>query len=366
MKDYYKILGVPPDASPEEIRKAFYRLAHKYHPDKGGDPEKFKEINEAYQVLSDEKKRREYDAARKMGFDFKGEFGGETPFGQGFDFSRGFDFKVSDFEDLFSRSFFEDLFEEFFQFTSPFKRKKRKAQDILVEISIDLEEAFSGTKKEIEIKKYITCPRCRGSGKEKGSGFIVCPSCRGEGRVKEIRQTIFGSFTKTTTCPQCLGEGKIPAKPCIKCRGEGRVKGKEKIEISIPAGVQDGETIKLKNKGEAGRRGEKPGDLYVKIHVREHPIFKRRGDDLFCEVDVKFSQAALGDTIDLKTLDGEIELKIPPGTQGGKLLRLSGMGMPRFRGRGRGDLYVKINVKTPKRLTKKQKELIKKLREEGL
>ncbi len=363
MKDYYKILGVPEDASQEEIKKQFYKLAHKYHPDKGGDPEKFKEINEAYQVLGDKKKRAEYDAARKAGFAFQGApFGTE---GQGPSFDQGFDFGFKDFE----TSDFEDIFENLEEFfgTSPFRRsKRRKGKDISIDVELTLEEAFSGVKKEVNLMKFVTCPRCHGTGAEPGSRIITCPSCGGTGRVKQVHQIFFGSFVKTTTCPQCGGTGKVPEKKCKECQGEGRIKKIERVSFSIPAGVENGEVIRIPGKGEAGARGMNPGDLLVRVYVKEHPYFQRRGDDIYYTLKVNFSQAALGDKVDVPTLDGMVELKIPPGTQAGKLLRLRGMGMPRLYGRGRGDMYVKIEVKTPKRLTKKQRELIKKLREEGI
>lgn len=367
MKDYYKVLGVSENASQEEIKKAFYRLAHKYHPDKGGSAEKFKEINEAYQVLGNKEKRAQYDAAKKAGFDFEGSpfrgSGQGSPFGSGFDFGKGFE----DFGDL------GDIFEEFFGGSpfggSPFssaRQKKKKGRDIVVEVEMTLEEVFTGVQKEISLSKYIVCPLCNGSGAEPGTKMETCPSCRGTGEVHQVHQTFLGSFTKSATCPQCNGDGKIPEKKCQKCRGEGRIKDIETISFFIPAGVQNQEVIRINGKGEAGARGEKSGDLLVKIRVKDHPYFQRRGDDIYYNLDVSFSQAALGDKVDVPTLGGEVELKIPPGTQQGKLLRLKGMGIPHLNSRGKGDMYVKINIKTPTRLTKKQKELIEKLREEGI
>jgi len=361
-KDYYKILGVSRDASKDEIKRAFFRLAQKYHPDKGGDSEKFKEINEAYQVLGDQEKRTQYD---KFGRVFEGApFGAdrrETPFAEGFDFSsfgRGFD-----------TSAFEEIFEDFFG-AAPFTREERgrrtRGRDILVDIKISLEEAFTGIKQEISLEKFIICPKCKGNGAEPGSRLKNCPSCRGTGRVKEIRQTFLGTFTKTNICPQCQGTGKIPEKNCSKCRGEGRIKQEKKIVVSVPPGISDKEKFFIPREGEAGGRGIKPGDLYIRVHVREHPYFVRRGDDVYINFDVNFSQAVLGDKVDIPTLAGQVELQIPSGTQTGKLLKLKGMGMPHLHRRGKGDMYVKINVRTPKRLTKKQKELIKKLKEEGV
>ncbi len=359
MKDYYKILGVSRDASPEEIKRAYYRLAHKYHPDKrGGDEKKFKEINEAYQVLSDKEKRAQYD---KYGRVFEG-VRGRT--GEGFDFqwswpkSGGFDF-----EDL------EEIIEEFFGF-GPFRKRKRdikKGKDISIEIEIPLEDTLKGTEKKIKLKKYVVCSRCQGSGAEPGSKIKECFSCRGTGQVQEIKQTLFGSFTRYTTCPECGGEGFRPENLCNVCRGEGRIKGEEEISVWVPPGVDTNQIIKIEGKGEAGRRGGKNGDLYVRIIVKKHPVFERKGDDLFVSVPISFTQAALGDEVEVPTLEGKkILLRVPPGTESGKIFKISKKGIPHFAGRGRGNLYVNLVVKTPKKLTKKQKEILKKLREEGL
>lgn len=364
MKDYYKILGVSRDASDDEIKRAFFRLAQKYHPDKGGSPEKFKEINEAYQILSDKEKKSQYD---RFGQVFEG-----VPFetwaeSQGSPFSRDFDFSF--FGGDFDSSLFEDIFEEIFG-TSPFRvwkvKRKARGKDILSSVDISLEEAFSGVKKEIFLEKYIACTSCNGNGAESGSRIIICPSCRGTGKVKEIHQTFLGSFAKRAICPQCQGEGKIPEKKCKKCNGEGRIRDKKRVVVSIPAGISNREQIKITGEGEVGARGRKPGDLYIKVYVMEHPSFKRRGDDIYFDFEVKFSQATLGDKVDIPTLAGKVELQIPPGTQAGKLLRLKGMGMSYLGERGKGDMYVKIQVETPKKLTKKQRDLIEKLKKEGI
>lgn len=359
MKDYYKILGVPRDASPEEIKKAYYRLAHKYHPDKGGDEEKFKEINEAYQVLSDPEKRRQYDmygrvfeeAGAAPGFDFQWFWG-----------KPGFSFEDFDFEDI------GEMVEEMFGFGAP-KRKRdlKRGKNIQVEIEIPLEATLKNFEKEISLYKFIKCSRCEGTGAEPGSKIIECFSCRGTGYVQEIRKTFFGSFTRYTVCPECGGEGYRPEKPCNVCHGEGRIKGEERIKIEIPAGVDTGQLIKFEGMGDAGRKGGRSGDLYVKILVKPHPVFKRKGDDLYIKVPISFSQAALGDEIEIETLEGKkILLKVPPGVESGKILRISGKGIPHFSGYGRGNLYVELFIKTPKKLTKKQKELLEKLKKEGL
>lgn len=360
MKDYYQILGVSRDASPEEIKKAYYKLAQKYHPDKGGDEKKFKEINEAYQVLSDKEKRAQYD---KYGRVFEGMPGGEA---SGFDFQWAwgrpdmeFDF---DFGDL------GEMVEEMFGFGAPRKRRDfKRGRDIEIEVEISLEDVLKGKEEDIYINKFVVCSRCQGTGAEPGTKINECFSCRGTGEVQQIKRTFFGSFTRYTTCPECGGEGKRPEKPCNVCKGEGRVRSEEKIKIFIPAGVDTNQVIKVEGKGEAGKRGARPGDLYVRIFVKPHPVFKRKGDDLYIKKEISFSQAALGDEVEILTLEGKkILLKVPAGTDSGKILRISGKGLPHFSSYGRGNLYVELIVKTPKKLTKKQKELLEKLKEEGI
>jgi len=360
-KDYYQILGVSRNASPDEIRKAYHKLAHKYHPDKGGDEEKFKEINEAYQTLSNKEKRNQYD---RFGRVFEGMPGGESGFGfqwPGGNFREGEGFDFGDLD-------LGEIFEEAFGFGAPRRRKDlKKGKDIEVKIEIPLEETLKGNEKVISLQKLITCSRCQGSGAEPNTPIIECPFCRGRGEVQQIKRTPFGSFTRFVTCPECGGEGQRPETPCNVCKGEGRVRGVEDIKIFIPAGVDTNQIIKVEGKGEAGRRGGKAGDLYVRIFVKEHPIFKRKGDNLYISVPISFSQAALGTELEIPTLDGKkILLKVPSGVESGKILRISGKGIPHFSGYGRGSLYVELVIKTPKKLTEKQKELLEKLRENGL
>jgi len=359
MKDYYKILGISRDASQEEIKKAYRKLAHKYHPDKGGDEEKFKEINEAYQVLSNKEKRAQYD---KFGQVFEG-----APGSGGFDpgsFWRkfgeegvGFDFDIS------------DLFEELFGGFSATRKRKypNRGRDIEVEIEIELEDTLKDFKKKILLNKLVLCPRCKGSGGEPDSGVKECFACRGTGEVQQIKKTFFGTMTRYVICPECKGEGRIPEKPCNVCGGEGRIDAKEEIEVFIPSGVDTGQVIKLAGKGESGRRGGKPGDLFVKIFVKPHKVFERKGDDLYLTKKISITQAILGDEIKIPTLEGkEIILKVPSGTESGKVFRISKKGIPHFSSWGRGNLYVKLIIETPKKLTRKQKELLEKLKKEGL
>lgn len=357
MKDYYQILGVPRDASPEEIKRAYYKLAQKYHPDKGGDEKKFKEINEAYQVLSDKEKRAQYD---KFGRVFEG---GQEP---GFDFQwawgrPGIDFEF-EFEDL------GDMFEEMFGFgRTKTRRDIKRGKDLQIDIELELAEVLTDKEKEVILNKFITCSRCQGTGAEPSSKINECFSCRGTGQVQQIKKTFFGSFTQYTICPECQGEGYRPEKLCNVCQGEGRIKGEEKIKIFIPAGVDNNQILKFVGKGDAGRRKGRPGDLYVRVLIKKHHLFSRKGDDLYISIPINFSQAVLGDEIEVPTLEGKkILLKVPAGTESGKILRISGKGIPHFGRYGRGNLYVQLIVKIPKKLTKKQKELLEKLKEEGI
>ena len=353
MKDYYQILGVSKDASQEEIKKAYYRLAHKYHPDKGGDKEKMKEINEAYQTLSDKEKRAQYDRF------------GQT--GEGFD--KNWDFgwvwgNEFDLEDL------GEMFDDFFSFggaRTTRKRNLKRGQDIKIDMEIPLEATLSNINKKINLYKQIICPRCNGTGGEPDTPIKECSTCRGVGQVQQVKKTFLGSFTRWTICPECNGEGQKPETPCNVCKGEGRVKDKENIEILIPAGIDTNQVIRFAKKGDAGIRGGEPGDLFVRVFVKKHPTFERRGDDLFASLPISFSQAVLGDKIEVSTLEGDnLVVKIPPSSQPGKILKISGRGIPHFSGYGRGNLYFELTIKTPKRLTKKQKELLKELKKEGL
>ena len=356
-KDYYQILGVTKNATQEDIKKAYRKLAHQYHPDKGGDEQKFKEINEAYQVLSNSEKRQQYD---QFGRNFEGGTGfqGGQP---GWDFGFGQGFDNTDFD-------LGDIFGEMFGFGGrPRKRDLKRGKDIEVEIELSLEDILKSQEKEILLDKEILCNRCQGRGSEPGSKVKECFSCRGQGEVQQIKKTFLGSFARYTICPECGGEGTKPEKPCNVCKGEGRIRGEEKIKIVIPAGVDTNQVIKVEGKGEAGKKGARPGNLYLRIFIKKHPVFKRRGDDVFVSLPISFSQAALGDEAELTTLEGsKLLLKVPQGTESGKILRISAKGIPHFSGWGRGDMFVELVVKTPKRLTRKQKELLEKFKEEGI
>jgi len=365
MKDYYQVLGISREASQDEIKKAYYKLAHKHHPDKGGDEKKFKEINEAYQVLSNKEKRSQYD---RFGRVFDGSAGSGERTGFGF----GSDFGWQDFAQGFGQESMglEDILEQMFSggFSSTTRAKDfRKGKNIEVGIEIPLELVLKDQQKKIKLLKYINCSRCQGSGAEPGTKVKECFTCRGTGRVQQIKRSFFGSFTQYTVCPECQGEGVMPEKPCNVCKGEGRIKKEEEINIPTPAGVDTNQLIKIIGKGDAGRRGGKAGDLYVRIYVKPHSVFKRKGDDLYVTLPITFSQASLGDEIEISTLEKKkILLKVPAGTEPGKILKISGKGIPHFSNFGRGNLYIKLEIKTPKNLTKKQKELLEKLKEEGV
>ena len=363
-KDYYQILGVERNASPEDIRRAYHKLAHQHHPDKGGDERKFKEVNEAYQTLSNKDKRAQYDQFGRV-FSAQGGPAGGWEGGQpgwDFGFGQGFDGQGFNPADL------GDLFGEMFGFGGRTKKQNvKKGKDIEVDLEIPLEAVLKTQEKEFSLYKEVICERCRGKGAEPGTPLNECFTCRGTGEVQQVQRTIFGSLTRLAVCPECGGEGQRPSKPCNVCKGEGRIKSEEKIKIFIPAGVDTNQVIKVEGKGEAGRKGGKPGDLYVRIFIKKHPVFQRKGDDLFINASVSFSQAALGQELEIPTLDGKgILLKIPSGTESGKVLRISGKGIPHFSSFGQGSLYVKLVVRTPQKLNKTQKDLLEKLAKEGI
>lgn len=364
--DYYEILGVARGATQEEIKKAFHKLAHKYHPDKGGDEKKFKEINEAYQVLSDKQKRTQYDQFGRV-FD-QGGPGGYSAGDQGFDFSwiwgnRPQGETEFDFGDI------GDILEDFVGGGGRAKSKKdiRKGKDIQVDIEVPLESVLEENIQKINLFKQATCHRCQGSGAEPGTKVKECFSCRGLGQVQQVKKTFLGSYTTIGICPECKGEGTIPEKPCNVCKGEGRIKAEETIEVVLPAGVDTNQVIKMEGKGEAGKRQGKTGNLFVRVFVKQHPVFQRRGDDLFTKTSITFSQAALGDKVEIETLaKTKILLDIPAGTESGKIFRITDKGIPHFGGYGKGSLYIDLRIKTPKKISRKQRELLEKLREEGV
>lgn len=368
-KDYYNILGVPKGASDDEIKKAYRKLAHKHHPDKtGGDEAKFKEINEAYQVLSDKAKRQQYD---QFGQTFQGAGGGQGGYGGG-------GFEGFDFGDIFNQARqggganfefggggFEDIFSDIFGGGARTKKRSR-GQNIQVDLEIDFSEMVKGAEKEIRLRKNVVCDRCQGSGAEPDAGTKTCPTCGGAGRIRKTARSFFGSFEQVVECPECHGEGTVPEKKCTKCGGEGRIKEEQIIKIGVPAGIQDSQTISLQGRGEAGGRGSVPGDLYVNIHVRPHKKFERKGQDILSTEYIPFSTAALGGKIEIETIDGRLILKIPAGTKSGETFRIKNAGVPELQGRGRGNHLVTVVIQTPKSLSREQKELIERLKNQGI
>ncbi|MGM5480111.1 MAG: molecular chaperone DnaJ [Nanobdellota archaeon] len=354
-KDYYDILGVSKDASKEEIRKAYKKLAKKYHPDLNKDnpgaEKKFKEINEAVRILSDETKRKQYDqfgsegmnnaaGAGASGFGGFGGFGGSQT---GFDFNDIFD-------SFFGGSGFGGEFGGRRQRAGP-----RQGSDLRYDVEITLKQAATGFEKSISLKKDDSCDECDGRG---GHGEKTCPTCQGHGVVEQVQKTPFGMFRTQRPCPECKGQGKTVEHICSACKGKGFVRKTKTINLKIPAGVEDGMRLRVEGEGEPGEPGAPQGDLYVFIHVAEDDDFKRKGEDLYIDIPITFSQAVLGDSITVPTITGKAQLKIPAGTQPGTYLRMKGKGMPQVKGSGHGDQYVKITIEVPTSVSKKQKELL--------
>lgn len=354
-KDYYKILGVEKKASKEEVKKAFRKLAHKYHPDKkGGDEKKFKEASEAYAVLSDEKKRAEYDT---YGRTFNGSNGGPGAGAGGFDFSGfqqggGFDFQDFDLGDIFG------------DFFGGGRQKQKRGRDISIDVEIDFKDSIFGTKRKVLLTKTSVCDVCKGAGAKPGTKMKTCTTCNGAGQVNETRNSIFGSFSSVRTCPTCHGRGEVPEVACVKCQGEGVVNEQVEINVDIPAGIEDGQMIRLTGMGEAVAGGV-AGDLYVKIHVGPHPTLKKQGENLVMNLNVKLSDALLGAEYKIETLDGTLKLKIPENTRYGDTLRVRDKGVV-LSPKKRGDLLIKVQIDLPKKLSRKAKQLLKELQDEGI
>lgn len=370
MKDYYEILGVSRDASDEEIKKSFRKLAHKYHPDKkDGDEEKFKEVNEAYQVLSDKQKKEQYDQFGQTfeqsgqsgyggfgdgaGFGGASGFGGQNPFG-----SQSGNYNFEDID-------LGDVFESFFGRS---RRQQRpggavSGDDLSINVDVKFEDAVFGTEKVIELRKKVKCSRCKGNGAEPGTKIETCSTCSGTGQIKQVQQILMGAFTRVITCPDCKGAGKKAVNPCTDCNGNGRIVGTKKIKIKIPAGISTGQTIEINSEGEAGVNGGPDGSLFVTVNVLDHKYLKREGNDIKCEIPISIIQAVLGGDISIKTLDGENKIRIPAGTQSGEIFKLKKLGIPHLNGSGRGDFLIKTSIHIPKKLSAKEKDLFKELSE---
>jgi len=343
-QDYYQVLGVSRNASDEEIKKAFRRLAKQYHPDRNreaGAEERFKEINEAYQVLSDPEKRRRYDRYGQV--DIEGGFP---------------DFGFGGLGDIFE-AFWGDVFGAPFGRTA--QHAPQKGGSLQGHLTLSFEEAVFGCNKEVEIERIEFCPSCHGIGSERGTNPETCPECRGTGQVRRVLQSIFGRYTSTTTCARCRGSGIVINNPCSQCHGTGRIRVKRQVKVDIPAGVDDGYRLRVDGEGNAGLYGGAPGDLYVTLSVKPHSFFHRDGSDILYELPINFAQAALGDEVKVPSLDGKVDLRIPPGTQNGRTFRFKGKGIPHIDGRGRGDLLIKVNILTPQHLDREQRRLFEEL-----
>ncbi|MEI7690518.1 MAG: molecular chaperone DnaJ [bacterium] len=363
-RDYYEALGVSKNATNDELKKAYRKLALKYHPDKGGSKEdetKFKEINEAYSVLSDGEKRKAYD-----------QFGHSGPYGSGAS-NGGFNQQYQqyggfngqnvniDFGDLGG---FGDIFETFFGGGKAGSKRKKRGADIEAEIRLDFSEAVFGVEKDFKLLKMNQCDRCKGEGSDPGTSQKTCPTCHGNGQVSTQARTVFGTFAQTAVCPECQGVGKVPEKKCSKCDGKGRIKEQVSVKVKIPAGIDNGQSIRLDGKGEAAEKGGTPGDLYLHVRVNTDKRFERNGFNILSEAEITFPQAALGTTVEVETIDGNVKLKIPAGTQSGRMFKLSERGVPRINSRNRGDHLVTVIVKTPTSLSRKQKKLLEEFDED--
>ena len=352
-RDFYEVLGVSRSATDDEIKKAYRKLAKKYHPDLNPDDnsaeQKFKEVSEAYEILSDKEKRSRYDQFGHAGVDPNfGAGGGAGGFG-GFG---GFD--MGDiFGDIFGGGFGG------FGGRSSARRGPQRGSDLNTDVSISFEEAVFGCEKEINLYRIETCPDCSGSGAKPGTEVTTCSVCGGRGQVTTTQRTILGNMQTVTTCSACGGKGKVAKEPCSKCAGKGRVKKSRKIKVKIPAGIDNGQTISLSGQGNAGELGAPSGDLYVSVYVKPSQMFERSGFDVSYKMDISFAEAALGATLEVPTLDGKVKYEIPEGTQPGTVFRFKGKGVPYLKRSGRGDQYVVVNVVVPKKLSNKQKELLK-------
>ena len=354
-EDFYDILGVSRDASEEEIEQAYREAVREYHPDVSDDPdaeEKFKKAKTAKEVLTDEQKRKQYDQLGHERF-VEAEKRGATGGGDGGAGARGDPFGGGGpFGDM------QDIFEEFFGGGGGSSDRPQRGRDLKTDLSIDLETAYHGTDTEVTVRRPETCPECSGRGHPPGSESRTCPECNGQGQTTRVRQTAFGRMQQRSTCRRCGGEGRLHEETCSTCRGDGVVREQATLAVEIPPGIQDGQTLRMDGEGAPGEAGARNGDLLIEITVEDHPEFERDGDDLVRREAISFPQAVFGDSIEIETLDGTVEFDLPEGTQSGETFRLSGKGMPRLRGRGQGDLYIKVQVVTPESLNAEQREAL--------
>jgi molecular chaperone DnaJ len=355
-RDYYEVLGVSRESSKEEIKAAYRKLALQYHPDKNKSPEaeeKFKEISEAYAVLSDDEKRRQYDLYGHAGIDSR--------------YTQEDIFRGVDFDEIF-RGFgfggFDSIFERFFGFGSG--GEPQRGRDVSTEVLLNLQEVSKGARHQIRVDRTQRCSNCNGTGAQPGTSVRTCPNCAGRGRIQQVSSAGFARLVRVVECPQCKGRGSLIQMFCKTCKGGGLVKVTRSIDIEIPPGVEDGSTLRLRGEGDLADPNSPPGDLYVVIRVQQDPRFERDGPDLYHNLEIGFVRAALGTTVTVPTLDGPAELRIPAGTQSGTTFRLRGKGLPKMNGWGRGDIFVRVMVKIPTNLNQKQKELLRELERSGL
>ena len=352
-RDYYEVLGVQRNASKDEIKDAYRKLALQFHPDRNKEPgaeEKFKEISEAYAVLSDDQKRQQYDTLGHSGFDQR--------------YRQEDIFRGADFDSVFRDMGFGDIFRTFFGGGFGGAERSNVGQDLAYDLEITLEGAAKGVEKEIEIPRIERCDVCDGSGAAPGTSAKTCPTCGGSGQVQNMRKSGFAMYVQVTACPTCKGKGRLIQTPCPNCHGTGRVRKRRKITVKIPPGIDEGNQLRLRGEGEMAQNDGEPGDLYVVVHDKPHPQYLREGDELWHVAMISFPQAALGAEITVPTLEGPTTVKIHPGTQVGEVLTLRGKGMPRFRAYGRGDLLVRIGISVPEKLTAQQKMLLEQLAKE--
>jgi molecular chaperone DnaJ len=352
-RDYYDILGISKNASVDEIKRSYRKLARQYHPDVNKEPgaaEKFKELNQAYQVLSDPNKRSQYD--------YYGSAGGPG----------GFNASGSDFGEQFSgfEGFgeFSDLFDVFFGREKPGQRAGReRGSDLRYDLRLTLEEAARGIEKELEVHHLTSCPTCKGTGAKPGTNPVRCSACKGSGQVRKIQKTILGSFTQVITCPTCRGTGEVISVACDTCHGEGRLRKTHRVKVKSPAGIDSGHRLRVAGAGDAGSKGASPGDLYVFIQVEPHPLFNRDGENLYYRNKISFVQAIVGDEIKIPTLEGDVTLKIPPGTQPNTNFRVKGKGLHSLEGREKGSLYVLVEIEIPNKISRGQEEILRKFKD---
>jgi molecular chaperone DnaJ len=354
-RDYYEVLGIQKSASKDRIKDVYRKLAMQYHPDRNKSPEaeeQFKEISEAYAVLSDDEKRQQYDTLGHVGFDQR--------------YTSEDIFRGADFSSIFRDLGFGNIFRSFFGsgFGGEFQERVNRGQDIVYDLKLTLEEAAKGTEKEILVPRAERCEVCGGSGANPGTSPRTCPKCKGAGKERQMRRSSFAMYVQVRPCYSCKGKGSLIDEPCKTCKGTGIIRKRRRISVKVPAGIDEGYQLRLRGEGEVAPNGGYPGDLYVLVHIVPHEHFMREGDDLWYVLIIGYPQAALGAELFVPTLDGQTPLKIHPGTQAGATIRLKGKGMPRFKGYGKGNLFVRIGISVPEKLTEKQRELLRQLAKE--